>query len=74
MTTGTLKKHDRKEAGRRLRAKRIEAGKDQAELGKAIGVSPSTIGMYERGERSPRDEIKKALADYFGVDVQSLFY
>lgn len=67
--------HDqRKEIGRRLRSKRLEARKDQAEVGKAVGLSPAAIGMYERGERVPRDETKVELAKFFGVDVQSLFY
>ena len=30
--------------------------------------------MYERGERVPRDEIKKRLSDYYKVSVQELFF
>lgn len=65
---------DKKEVGRRLRAERLKKGKDHKELAKAVGISVSAVGMYERGERSPRDEIKKKLAAYFGVDLQDLFY
>lgn len=62
---------------------RVQVGKKLAELrGKrkreevaaAIGVSVSTIAMYELGERTPRDEIKEALANYFGVTVHELFF
>lgn len=70
----TVAAYDKKEIGRRLRSKRLEARKDQSDVAKAIGVSPAAIGMYERGERVPREETKIALANYYGVDVQSLFY
>lgn len=66
--------YDKKEVGRRLRSKRLEAKKDQSEVAKAIGISPAAVGMYERGERVPRDETKIELAKFYGVDVQSLFY
>lgn len=66
--------YDKKEIGRRLRTKRLEARKDQKDVAKAVGVSVSTIGMYERGERIPREQTKIDLANYYGVDVQSLFF
>ena len=44
----------------------------QAELSKAIGVSPSTIGMYETGEREPSFEIEEKIADYFNVSLDTL--
>lgn len=44
----------------------------QAELAKVIGVSASTIGMYETGEREPNFEIEEKIADYFNVSLDIL--
>ena len=44
----------------------------QAELERAIGVSPSTVGMYETGERQPNFEIEEKIADYFNVSLDTL--
>ena len=44
----------------------------QAELARAIGVSPSTVGMYETGERQPNFEIEEKIADYFNVSLDTL--
>ena len=44
----------------------------QAELAKAIGVSASTIGMYETGEREPNFETEEKIADYFNVSLDML--
>lgn len=58
--------------GKRLAALRGE--KSQAEVAKAIGISTSTLGMYETERRMPRDSIKIALADYYGTTVQKIFF
>lgn len=52
-----------------LRGKRT-----QDEVAKALGISLSAIGMYERGERIPRDEVKIAIAKYYDTTVQSIFF
>lgn len=44
----------------------------QAELAKAIGVSASTIGMYETGVREPNFETEEKIADYFNVSLDVL--
>jgi repressor LexA len=44
----------------------------QSQLGKAIGLSESTIGMYERGHREPDFETLEVIADYFNVDMDYL--
>lgn len=46
----------------------------QSEVAASIGISKSAWAMYERGERSPRDEIKVKIAAFFGVSVQDLFF
>lgn len=48
--------------------------KRREEVAKAVGISLSTIAMYENGERIPRDEIKVRLADYYQTTVQKLFF
>ena len=40
----------------------------------ATNISVSALTMYETGQRIPRDEIKMALAAYYGKTVQALFY
>lgn len=64
---------DSKEIGRRLRLLRGDK-RTLAEVSKACGISDSTLGMYESGERVPRDYIKVRLAAYYDVDVGELFY
>jgi len=63
---------DTQKIGERLIA--LRGDRTQEDIAKAVGVTTSAVGMYERGERIPRDEIKKALASFFGVTVDYLFY
>lgn len=58
----------------KLKQLREEKGISQLELSKNIGVSPSSITMYEQGERVPRDYVKIKIAEYFGVTVESIFF
>ena len=44
----------------------------QEELAKALGVSRSTIGMYEQGKREPDFETEEKIADYFNVTLDYL--
>jgi transcriptional regulator with XRE-family HTH domain len=53
---------------------RTEKGKSRSEVAKAIGVTRSAIAMYERGERTPKDEIKRKLAKFYGKSVAYIFY
>lgn len=54
---------------RKLRGKRTKQT-----VADAIGVSYSSYVKYERDERHPGDEVKKRIAKYFGVSVQSIFF
>lgn len=56
----------------RLRDLRTQKGYSQVELGKRLGLSNSTISMYERGERQPDYETLDLIADFFNVDVSYL--
>ena len=48
--------------------------KTQDEVAEAVGVSRSAMGMYESGQRIPRDEIKRKLASYYNRSIQDLFF
>ena len=52
----------------------LRGDRTQEEVANAIGISLSAIGMYERGERMPRDEIKIAIAKYFDTTVQAILH
>lgn len=58
--------------GSKLRELRGERSRE--EIAGAVNVSVSAIAMYENEERSPRDEIKLRLADFFGKTVQEIFF
>lgn len=58
--------------GERLRALRGE--RTQEEISKELGITKSSYAIYERGERTPRDEVKVRISKYYGVSVQELFY
>ena len=58
--------------GDRLKLLRNRKGLSQAEFAKQIGVSKSSVNMYERGDREPNFETLEAIADYFNVDLDYL--
>lgn len=53
---------------------KLRGNRTQQDVANANNLSVSAIGMYERGERIPRDEIKIRLAKYYGVPVQDIFF
>lgn len=55
-----------------LKCLRTSRGITQAEFAKAMGISPSTVGMYETGEREPNFETEEKIADYFNVSLDVL--
>ena len=44
----------------------------QAEVAKKIGVTPSALAMYERGEREPGIDTLKKIAQVLSVDINAL--
>ena len=44
----------------------------QTELAKKLGISRSTVAMYESGDRIPRPDDLEAIADFFNVDLDFL--
>ncbi|MFZ5967342.1 MAG: helix-turn-helix domain-containing protein [Bacillota bacterium] len=53
--------------GERLKELRTNFNMLQKDLADLLKVSPSTIGMYERGQRDPDTDTIKFLAKYFNV-------
>lgn len=45
----------------------------QEELSKLIGMSKSSIAMWETGKRIPSSDVFEALADFFNVDIDYLY-
>ena len=56
----------------RLKLLRQETGLSQQDFAKQVGLSKSSVNMYERGEREPGLETLEAIADYFNVDMDYL--
>lgn len=57
--------------GNRLRNER--GSKTLKEVADAVNITQSALAMYERGQRSPRDEIKERIAQYYKKPVGYLF-
>jgi len=51
---------------------RERAGLSQSELASKLGLSASTISMYEVGKRQPDFEKEELIADFFNVDLNTL--
>ena len=63
---------ERTEAGKKL--VELRGNKSQEEVAKAVGITQSALSMYERGERTPRDDVKIKLANYFESDLAFIFF
>lgn len=55
--------------GYRIRTQRICKGITQKQLSEDLGISISSVSMYEAGNRRPEYEVLVKLADYFGVST-----
>ena len=63
---------DSRVIGKRLRA--LRGTKTQEEVAKALNVSTMAVSLWERGERTPNDDMKVKIADYYGETVMSIFF
>ena len=52
----------------------LRGSKRRDDVAKDLGISSSTLAMYETGKRIPRDETKVKIANYYDVDLVELFY
>ena len=57
--------------GKRL--EEIRGIRPKTKVAQQMGISYSALCKYEAGLRVPRGSIKKRIADYYGVSVESLF-
>jgi transcriptional regulator with XRE-family HTH domain len=53
---------------------KLRGRKSREEVAKDLGVSTSALTKYERGERTPRDQIKVKIAEYYNSSVASIFF
>lgn len=51
---------------------RMRENLSQSELANKLGISPSTISMYEVGRREPDFETEERIADFFNTDLNTL--
>lgn len=51
---------------------RMRENLSQSELAEKLGVSASTISMYEVGKREPDFETEERIADFFNTDLNTL--
>ena len=58
--------------GSRIKNLRIEKRMTGDELGKVLGISKSTISLYEHNKSTPDDNIKKKICSYFNVSFDLL--
>ena len=56
-----------------LKKLRLSKGLTQEELAKETGLAKSSISMYESGRRKPSFEVLEAFADFFNVDMNTLW-
>lgn len=63
---------DMKRIGQKLRE--LRGIRTATGVAKAVGISTSALLAYETGERTPRDEVKKSLCNYYGVTVGEVFF
>ena len=60
------------EFAKRLKKLRLNKHLTQDELAPELGISRSTLGMYETGKREPDFETLETIADFFNVDMNYL--
>lgn len=52
----------------------LRGNRSQETVAKCVGISISSLSMYESGLRNPRDEVKLRLAEYYRKSVQEIFF
>lgn len=57
-------------AARLLRQLREERGRSLRSAADELGVAPSHLSRWERGEKAPSGELLKRAARYYGVDEE----
>lgn len=58
---------------KRLKELRVSRGLTQDDLARELKLVKSSISMYENGKRKPSFEVLEAIADYFNVNMDTLY-
>lgn len=58
---------------KRLKELRASRGLTQDDLARELNLAKSSISMYENGKRKPSFEVLEAIADYFNVNMDTLY-
>ena len=58
----------------KFKSARIKRGLTQAQLAEKLGYSPSTIGMYEQGRRTPNHNKLLEICKALGITTQDVFF
>lgn len=58
--------------GRLIRFYRLSRNMTQAELAESIGQSPSSVAMYELGQREPDMDVIECIADILNIRIRDL--
>ena len=74
MSSGLQYIWDAKRTGEILRSLRAKSYKSAEQVAKDIGVSKQTIYAYEVGDKTPTPQNMAALATYFQVSLEELFF
>lgn len=54
--------------------KELRKNKSQKIVARDLGITESALSNYENNIRVPRDEIKKKIALYYKVSIESIFF
>lgn len=64
----------RKGFGAKLKSLRKAQKLSIDEAARDVGVSVRMLRAYEQEQNTPKDDVKKALCDYYGQGVESIFF
>lgn len=54
--------------------KNLRKNESRKKVAEKLGITESSLSNYENDYRIPRDEIKKKIACYYGVSIESIFF
>lgn len=54
--------------------KKLRGNKIRKIVAEDLGITESSLSNYENDYRIPRDEVKKKIALYYNVSIESIFF
>lgn len=54
--------------------KKLRGNKVRKIVAEDLGITESSLSNYENDYRIPRDEVKKKIALYYNVSIESIFF